>query len=1489
MKKILSLVFAACFCLSIYPSNLFAVNAKYSVSGFVTNGETGAAVHGADVKIEGDKEASKKTDSTGYYRIDGIENGSKIEIYVYKESLSFAPSVFKIANLNSNRTINFKTSKPAPKTTSSPKGVPSIEKPATGTTPIQPEYVQKTTPFFAADEKPKNKDDDPSKPTFTVSGRVSYYASGLVGVKVVANNDRRLTTTTDVNGVYSIKGLKKGEDYIFFFSKEGYEFSPEDIIVTENRDTEVNVEAFASKLKISGSVLDGKNAIEGAKIKITSGIDEYETETNESGNYEVEGLTFGHNFIVTAHKEGVVITPLRFVVNQIESDRVVDFNAAIRKYDVSGKVVDSATGKPVKYASVGISAKKYVDKISATSKGKFIFEDLSAGEAYTLTSESENYKLTAPVKIADLQSNVDLVIKMDSSAAVADGKTSSAKANASAAIAAKPVKSEPAKTPAAKEGKKVAETPKKESKAAPKDLKAEKEAEKTKAAKLKADEKAAEEKAKADEKLKKEAEKEAAAKAKSEEKAKKEAEKAEAARIKAEEKAKKEQDKAASANTASTKRIAKTEAKKETAAAVPVAAVAVPVVAAKPVSETKVKEVKAKEPKAKEAKKEEPKVKETKAKEAKKEEPKVAAVVAAPKAKYVKIRGKIANKQETVSNIELTMEPGGYKTTTDEKGRYSFDNIPENPRYLLKPNSSNILFEPAQAVLNDVVSNVNQDFVPYVRIEGEVFVEGKAVSGVSIQSGGVQIAVTDQFGKYKIPSFEYGSQLTANAVKSGYSFYPALIDIPKVLNNIDNLNFIVAYSVAGRVTTQGSVFGLSNLELEITGGTKAVISADYGGNYLITGLEQGKTFRISPKAGGYAFDPPFKEYTELKSNLVGQNFTAIKQTYSVTGNVSVGRKPLKNTMISITKRPIKYYTDDEGNFEIANLDYGGPYIVTVSSREHDFEPFVIETLKENTYIEFSTDISLGGTVMSGQRPMPNVVVDINGQRQKTDENGKYLIKGMQYNGDYLISFSAPGMVFTPNFKEYKNIKKSVLNESVDASYVLSGKVSLDDKGLEGAAIVVGGDEATYKSDANGYYLIQNLKYGQDYNVEVVYPGYKFTPASKEYKNVTSSRLSENYKAVPLGYTVKGTVTGKGRLLNNVAVVIEGDNNVKKQTLTNAKGEYKFEGMMPGKRYKITVNSKSVEFESPSGIINNLNGDTEIFLKDGMVATPSSMSENQSDAVVKELQRNQAKSSFFNVNGKITVNGEPVTGVVIKSKMGEAVTGNSGEYSISIDAGDDLIIEPYYAGYLFTPATITLRDIREDKHNVNFTAEAKVHVLSGYIVDGKNKGVKNITVKSINSGDTAVTDSKGFYKLQNIRHQEKNTILPESSEYYFYPANVETILQADEEINDIYAYPKTVKKAEVFVYGGKKSNIRIKNSNIYIVMLSPESGRVSIEISDKSKNIITEFAVDLSANKISAVEWNGETSTGSSAGAGEYTITLNGAGYKKTSEKFSIER
>ena len=155
----------------------------------------------------------------------------------------------------------------------------------------------------------------------------------------------------------------------------------------------------------------------------------------------------------------------------------------------------------------------------------------------------------------------------------------------------------------------------------------------------------------------------------------------------------------------------------------------------------------------------------------------------------------------------------------------------------------------------------------------------------------------------------------------------------------------------------------------------------------------------------------------------------------------------------------------------------------------------------------------------------------------------------------------------------------------------------------------------------------------------------------------------------------------------------------------------------------------------------------------------------------DIEKHRTKQASFTISGRVIADGKPLQNAVIMSELGEALTNEEGEYTLSVQSGDNIKIKPSLGGYVFTPENTAIRNIAADQKNVNFTAEMKVHKLTGYVLNNTLKGVKGVEINDLNYGAIYISDAKGFYEMPDINHNEKITIVPESDKYNFSLKNL----------------------------------------------------------------------------------------------------------------------
>ncbi|MBN1765268.1 MAG: hypothetical protein JW860_08435, partial [Sedimentisphaerales bacterium] len=159
----------------------------------------------------------------------------------------------------------------------------------------------------------------------------------------------------------------------------------------------------------------------------------------------------------------------------------------------------------------------------------------------------------------------------------------------------------------------------------------------------------------------------------------------------------------------------------------------------------------------------------------------------------------------------------------------------------------------------------------------------------------------------------------------------------------------------------------------------------------------------------------------------------------------------------------------------------------------------------NTY-EISGNAGIAGATMSGLPGDPVSAGD-----------GTYSAS-VDHGWSGTVTPTLTGYTFTPSERPYTDVQSDQLNQDYTATlndYTISGNAVVDGvvmSGLPGNPVTSGG---------GGYSA--SVPYDWSGSVIPVLEGYTFTPAGRNYFNVTEDYLNENYSADPITFTISGYI------------------------------------------------------------------------------------------------------------------------------------------------------------------------------------------------------------------------------------------------------------------------------------------------------------------------------------------------------------------------------
>ncbi|MEA5000651.1 MAG: hypothetical protein VB017_02040, partial [Endomicrobiaceae bacterium] len=484
-------------------------------------------------------------------------------------------------------------------------------------------------------------------------------------------------------------------------------------------------------------------------------------------------------------------------------------------------------------------------------------------------------------------------------------------------------------------------------------------------------------------------------------------------------------------------------------------------------------------------------------------------------------------------------------------------------------------------------------------------------------------------------------------------------------------------SISGRISRSSAAgVSLNDITIDVTGTSNMRVKTDRYGNYIIHGLPKGGTYTLTISKEGYSFSPNAKTYRALTESKINENFIATVSNYSISGRVLVGGKPVRGATIMISQRNIKYITDYNGAYVIDNLEYDGPYTVSVISDEHYFEPFTVAFLDKDITHDFEKDIYASGRVTSLGQSVANIEIDVNGVKYKTDDQGFYKVKGLKTNGDYIINISnSANFTVTPKSIPIKKVTQDEEDLNFSVLGYISGNVTYNGKPFADAVIKISGREKEYKTNVNGYYKIEDLGITQEYNLSISSTGYSFDPQSRTIKNLITESNSQDFKASILKYKVNITVIKGKTPVKDAEISVNGSKDSFK-TNENGKCEIK---LNYGKEYNFSVRKQGYSFVESKKTIKNLGNDSELTFEAllSISGTVKTANAPLKDAVVSYGDKLSVKT---NKDGKYIIND-------LKPNV---------EYKISVSSNN----------FIFEPETIVINALAEQETDRDFTGENK---------------------------------------------------------------------------------------------------------------------------------------------------------------------------------------
>ena len=235
----------------------------------------------------------------------------------------------------------------------------------------------------------------------------------LSNVRVVITGGTPIIITTDATGTFAFNDLSGGQTHTVTPSRANYTFAP--LNQTFNNLTSNVVANFIGTLNhysISGSVKD-ISGVGMAGVTVTlSGSMSGTITTGADGIYAFTNLPGGGNYTVTPSLAKFMFSPPASTINNLSSNRVVNFTGRVATFTISGGVLNVDNGSSIEGFTIELTGTRTGTTVT-TSFGGYSFSGLPVDGDYTVTAYLANrlftnFKLLPPTShsFTALSSNV---------------------------------------------------------------------------------------------------------------------------------------------------------------------------------------------------------------------------------------------------------------------------------------------------------------------------------------------------------------------------------------------------------------------------------------------------------------------------------------------------------------------------------------------------------------------------------------------------------------------------------------------------------------------------------------------------------------------------------------------------------------------------------------------------------------------------------------------------------------------------------------------------------------------------------------------------------------------------------------------------------------------------------------------------------------------------------------------------------------------------
>jgi hypothetical protein len=499
------------------------------------------------------------------------------------------------------------------------------------------------------------------------------------------------------------------------------------------------------------------------------------------------------------------------------------------------------------------------------------------------------------------------------------------------------------------------------------------------------------------------------------------------------------------------------------------------------------------------------------------------------------ISGVVQEGETGVQDVVMDGLPGN--PVTNVSGQYS-STVEYGWSGTVNPSHDDYIIAPENRTYSSIDSDQpNQDylaeFIPTYTISGKVTSEGLGLESAEI-TGLPGNPVTNGSGDYS-DSVQEGWSGTAAPVLPGYIFDPESRTYSSVESNLTSQDYTAeaVCILSGSVTESGT--GLSNVVLnglpgnpvtEGSGNFEAVVSSGWSGV-------------IAPAHSGYVFTPGLRQYSNIVSDQINQDFTAAANSsiFAVSGTVTnvtgISGVVLNGLAGNVTTGETGfYYGTVSGGWSGVAVPVLSGYSFYPEFRQYTNVGADQES-QDYTAEPDSSILTISGSVTDSGLGLIGVVLNGLPGNVTTGPAGSYAAAvSSGWAGNAIPVYQ--GYDFSPSSSSYSNVISNLVQDYIavpnSAVLSISGTVTCGASGLPD--VVLSGLPNGVTTGVSGYYY-DTVTSSWSGTVTPVLSGYNFDPGERSYLEITVNQTDQNYMASTFSVCISGNVTYEGSGLSYV--------------------------------------------------------------------------------------------------------------------------------------------------------------------------------------------------------------------------------------------------------------------------------------------------------------------------------------------------------------------